>query len=299
MSKKIKASAFHFGKCSFENGITSQNFWDWLIEKSGRTGWPLSGISDDESSRQFFCAQTSTDFFGLLVTPDEKVHHVVDQDSEGHSIVRPHTNARGQPSVQINFFVIRKDFLTGLYAHYRGSYPFTKFLATLWNAYFQFCSQMVHGEVAGRRYNTHPIFSDVAFKQAVSELSAVKEIHVSSPSLLMPDDTPIPANASIKGTRHTIRLGGGTGRTYLNMILWLRGKSQVGNKRKGFVCGYHADDTDRLIQIDFENTKDDFLSAVYEEIGEIDITSLDQHSMISDMQRTIHDNELFNRSYDR
>ena len=300
MSKKIKASAFHFGDCSEVDGITSQDFWDWLVGMNGRTGWPFFNTgSSPESTRQFFCKQTGADFYGLFVTPDERVHHVVEQNRRGHSIVKPLTNENGQPNVQINFFVIRKDFLTGLYAHYRGSFPFKQFLGTLWHAYHHFCSQMMPGTNQRGAWNTVPVYSDLAFRRAVSELSVVKEIHVSSPLLLMPDDTPTPPNAAIKGTRHTIRIGGGSGRTWMDSILWLRERSQVKNRRKGFVVGCRSDNEDDLIQIDFERTMDDFLTAVYEDIGEINIEYLEQHSMISRLQRIVHDNALFQMDYPR
>jgi hypothetical protein len=295
MSKRIKASAFHFGDCSDVTGITKSDFWNWLSVKHGQRGWPSFNPAGD-GNRSFYFQQTQRNIFGLLISPDEKIHHVVSTNAQGRSVIVPQLNADGRPSVQLNFFVMRKDFGTGLYANYRGAFPFGQFLDSLWKAYTRFCDETLPRENGRGRYNVSPIFSDVAFRNAVSQLTAVREIHMSSALPLLPNDAPV--DFDIKGTRHVYRMGGEPGSSLLSFALWLRERSKVGRRRKGFVLGTQPDE-EGVVKIDFENTMDDYLQAVYEEVGEIDVGNLAQHELISRLATVVNRDALFGRVYAR
>lgn len=298
MARKMKGSAFHFGKVSEAGGYTLGDYLTWLRERNGTANWPTYARVDAafEDVIQKVWIEFNTDIVvGVIVSADQHRHELYEVEENGHTIIRQR-RIDGRPPVEINLFAMRLDSRNGLYAHARKSFPFRHFMVALNRSYRQFLRESGSPSERALAINeediTTPLFNREGFDRLVQGLTNVDLLTVSAPTPLTPDGAP--HAPFISSSSHTYRMREVNGSRAARFLSFMRGYSVDGRaakKARGSVHGRDAEN--HPITIRFENTMDDYLEIDYSTVTDVDTTQIMQHPVVRNMARIIRAQPLF------
>lgn len=311
MALTVRGSAFYFGEAADAPEASFPLFFQWIKNKGSAIQWPfIVREGDVEIKRRIFCDLNATHFYGIfLSTRNAEFQHFVRR--EGGRIIIEARSTAGDPPIEMNFFAMRLDSRKGLFSHYIGSYRFQQFMSDLWATYQQFVSLKRDAELVGidgaaakairDRYSLRgkcahsPLYTPGSFNDLIEQLGTVSELRMTTYEVDEHADRPVSnalksvhrvyrfdavrVDAEVKGwfrdrrgeTLHTLA----SGRTVYN----------------GSVVGERLDGSP--INIDFENTLEDFLSCQYDDIGTFELTNIANHRIIREMITKLNDGILF------
>lgn len=317
MALMVRGSALYFGNAVNSEHASLPIFYRWIKEVGSEVQWPfVQREGEVEIKRRLFCGINDTHFFGVFLSArNAEYQHFIKR--EGDRIIVEAKSTDGNPPVEMNFFAIRLDSNKGLFSHYLGSYRFTNFLNDLWATYRNFVEMKKVEELAvvgegnadavNKRYSLRgkashsPLYTPGTFENLIERLSTMSEVRMTTYEVDGPADQPV-AN-KLKSVHKVYRLeemqvdAGARG--------WLNGLRSKTLRRlasgkivhSGSVLG--EDIHGREMNINFENTLEDYLECKYDDIGTFDVSNLANHEIIAEMIAKMNEGILFRSAGNR
>lgn len=309
MPLMVRGSAFYFGDAVGSEQASLHLFYQWIKDTEQETQWPfIPREGQAQIKRTIFCDVSATHFYGVFLSArNAEYQHFIRR--EGNRILVEARSTGGNPPVEMNFFAIRLDSNKGLFSHYLGSYRFQQFMADLWASYRHFVDIKKAEELTGganenevqRRHslrgkcNHSPLYRPGTFESLIERLSSIAEVRMTTYEVDEPADRPVGNN--INSVHKVYRLD--AVRVDAGVREWLREKRNQCLRRlasgrivhSGSVIG--EDHQGEELNINFENTLEDYLAYEYDDIGSFEINNLADHQIIADMVRKTSDNLLF------
>lgn len=309
MALMVKGSALYFGNAVDSEHASMPSFYRWVKEVGSETQWPfIMREGEIEIRRRLFCDMNSTHFYGVFLSArNAEFQHFVRKD--GDRIIVEAKSTGGNPPVEMNFFAIRLDSNKGLFSHYLGSYQFATFLKDLWSSYVHFVGikkteefiSEGDSEALRRRYSLRlknaysPLYTPGSFEKLIEQLGTMSEVRMTTYDVDSPDDQPVANN--LKSVHKVYRLeemhvDSGI-RGWLTNIRKQTMRMLASRKiiHSGSVVG--EDIHGKEMNINFENTMEDYLECEYDDIGTFEVSNLVSHHIISAMISKMNDSMLF------
>lgn len=317
MALMVHGSALYFGNAADSERASLPNFYRWIKNVGPEAQWPfIPREGEIQIKRSVYCDVNATHFYGVFLSArDAEFQHFVKR--EGDRIIIEARSTDGNPPVEMNFFAIRLDSNKGLFSHYLGSYRFTNFLNDLWASYRNFVEMKLAEELSEaveadadeirRRYslrgraNHSPLFTPGTFENLVDRLSVMSEVRMTTYEVDGPDDRPVANN--LKSVHKVYRLSeiqvdAGV-KQWLNSVRSQTMRMLASGKiiHSGSVLG--EDNQGREININFENTLEDYLECRYDDIGTFEVSNLVNHELIAEMIAKMNEGILFHPAGNR
>ena len=314
MSIKLNASPFQIHKPAVADEVSFENFFRWLINQTSGSNWPIHKPFAGNSTyrRELYIQGDDTHIYGLIAsTRNNETKHVKTEENGVTIIVA--TAVGDVPSVDVNFFIIRKDSWKGIYSNYVGSFPFSKFLSDLGLVYRYWVSSKRDLRIAESTPETIdqvkenysitgtcdacPLFTPRAFRELLGELTSITQLKFTTYETTAVRGVSLPTE--IKSVREEYRFVERTSLTNAVLSLIERARTAstkfYGNgrsKHNGVVEGVSA--TGNVITIDFDNTLENLITMDYDGIGSISTNDLEHHTLVEVLKVEIDERILFN-----
>lgn len=311
MPLTVRGSAFYFGDAVSSDRATLPQFYQQIKNTGSEFQWPFVLREEEvEIRRRVYCDIDDTHFYGIFLSARNAEFQYFVHTENGRVKVEA-KSTDGNPPVEMNFFAIRLDSNKGLFSHYLGSYRFQQFLTDLWASYRHFVEMKKaeasegldesaarevknHFSLNGKR-NCSPLFTPGTFEELINRLRSVSEVRMTTYEIDDHSDRSVSNN--IKSVHKVYRLNATPADARLKT--WVREKrsqairllSSGRTTHTGSVIG--EDVYGALLNINFENTMDDYLDFEYDDIGSFEITNIASHPIISEMLTIMSDGILF------
>jgi hypothetical protein len=308
---KVRGTAFVFGKLVEANDADINCYFKWVDKIAPTKPWPPHKIIKGRSySRDIYVNELDDLWCGVILSSrnTDLSNHVRNVDG----VVTVVQEKDGNPSVDINFFCLRKDSLKGVYSHYDGSYPFSIFLKDLWGAYACFVHEKKREAASSpersetklrinklyslQGHGTYaPLYDPEEFIELVKRMSEIHELRFTTWAIESTTDAPV--KADIKSVHSVYKLLPQRGPTD-GILSWIRSKRSSAtrhlksgkNRTSGSLSGILDDGP---ITINFDYNLSDHLEYEHDKIGTIDTTKLCENPCMKKMIQTIREKITF------
>jgi hypothetical protein len=313
----VRGSAFYFGDAVTSDNASFPNFYQWVKNNGSDIQWPfILREGNVEIKRRIFCDLTTTHFYGIFLSSrNAEFQHFVRR--EGNRVIVEAVSTNGNPPIEMNFFAIRRDSNKGIFSHYLGSYRFQQFLSDLWASYRYFveskkvealdglteqAADLVRPQYSLReKCNYSPLYTPGTFENLINNLGTISEVRMTTYQVDDQADRAVSNNLTSvhKVYRlNEVRVDGG-------VRGWLREKRAQSLRllasgrtvHSGSVIGEGNDG--RELNINFENTIEDYLECQYDDIGTFEVTNLAEHRIIADMFNQMNNSIIFRPAQNR
>lgn len=315
MAVKVRGSAFMFGREVDSPDADFQSFFSWLLAIDNQPAWPYyrNNHDGDNYRREFFIKKIENGpYCGVVISArTSEFRHYVSKIGNKIKITAKNTN--GNPPVEVNFFCIRSDNYKGIYSNYHGSYAFSSFLVDLWRTYaFHVKSKYdliistvseIDGVKLKKKYSlqnknyTSPLYTPGSFNDLLKDMARIREVRYTTYELT-DDDNYGPVGSKINNVHKTIRFNseivdsGMKDFIYKVRALSARVlKNSQNIKYNGSVFGF--DSEGKEYPIDFDSNLDDHLDFDYDDLGDIDIENIYNHTVVKQMMDSVNSKILF------
>ena len=317
MSINIKGGSFTFAKEVDAQDASFGCYFKWLYELNGneQLNWPYSkenGKNENEI-KELYVYNNEMFWYGLIISGNKKmVQHKRIRDN-GKIIIKEE-KIKEEPSVELNFFCIRRDSGKGIFSYYRGSYQFGQFIKDLWGTYRTFVKNKKNAAKLERKLTKNqlneqyslykknkssPLYTPETYKELVKRLEYVDEVRFSTYECDDEEDVAVSDILKSKYVKYKFVKDVPILEKTKDWLVKLRYKSKKVNDRhkvkyNGRIKGF--DSYNNPLDFNFDSTMADHLDYDYDKIGDIDIENLINHEIIELIIARLEDAPLFEKT---